>query len=269
MAKPLIRDELWSRIQPLLPPTPPKPYGGRPPVPNRAALRGILFVLRTGIPWEYLPQEMGCGSGMTCWRRLRDWQQAGVWDLLHLTLLDELGQAGQIDWSRAAIDSASIPAKAGGHKTGKNPTDRGKLGSKHHIIVDRQGVPLAPPQLTGANLHDSRQLEPVLDRIVPIKQARGRPRKRPRKLHGDKGYDYRRCRRSCRRRGIKPRIARRGIESSQRLGRYRWVVERTLAWLHRFRRLVIRYERRDDIHQALMTLASALIVWNFLSAGFC
>src|SRR6476620_11996453 len=110
MARPLVPDELWSLIEPHLPPERPVPYG-RKPVPNRRALTGILFVLKTGIPWEYLPQEMGCGSGMTCWRRLRDWARAGVWSRLHRVLLDRLGMASQIDWRRAALDSASIPAK--------------------------------------------------------------------------------------------------------------------------------------------------------------
>ena len=101
-------DELWVVIEPLLPAEPPKPNGGRPRVPNRAALTGIIFVLKTGLPWEYLPPEMGCGSGITCWRRLRDWQQAGVWERLHQVLLDRLGDAGKLDWSRAAVDSASM-----------------------------------------------------------------------------------------------------------------------------------------------------------------
>jgi transposase len=106
MAKPLVSDSLWALIEPLLPPERPKPKGGRPAIPNRAALTGILFVLKSGIPWEMLPQEMGCGSGMTCWRRLRDWQASGIWAGLHRVLLDHLGQAGAIDWSRACVDSA-------------------------------------------------------------------------------------------------------------------------------------------------------------------
>jgi transposase len=110
MAKELLPDALWARIAPLLPPEPPKPKGGRPRVSDRAALTGILFVLKTGIPWEYLPAEMGCGSGMTCWRRLRDWYQAGVWRRLHQVLLEELAQADRIDWDRAALDSAAVPA---------------------------------------------------------------------------------------------------------------------------------------------------------------
>lgn len=113
MSKPLVSDELWEVIEPLLPVEPPKPKGGRPRVSDRATLTGILFVLRSGIPWELLPQEMGCGSGVTCWRRLRDWQEAGVWDRLHRTLLDRLGRADRIDWSRASLDSRLVPAKRG------------------------------------------------------------------------------------------------------------------------------------------------------------
>src|SRR5215217_5358093 len=113
MSKPLVSDELWAIVAPLLPAEPPKPKGGRPRVSDRAALSGIIFVLKSGIPWEMLPQELGCGSGVTCWRRLRDWQEAGVWDRLHQTLLDRLGETDRIDWSRASLDSASIPAKRG------------------------------------------------------------------------------------------------------------------------------------------------------------
>lgn len=112
-------------------------------------------------------------------------------------------------------------------------------------------------------------LEETIDAIYPIKRPRGRPRKRPDKLHADKGYDFRKCRQALRRRGITPRIARRGIESSERLGHHRWVSERTFSWLSRYRRLRIRYERRDDIHQAFLTLGCALICFKHLSTEFC
>jgi transposase len=113
MARPLVPDDLWAAIEPLLPPARPKPKGGRPPIPARAALTGIVFVLKSGVPWEMLPQEMGCGSGMSCRRRLRDWQAAGAWAALHRVLLERLHGAGGIDWRRAALDSASVPAKKG------------------------------------------------------------------------------------------------------------------------------------------------------------
>jgi transposase len=116
MAKELVSDELWAVIEPLLPPDPPRPKGGRKRIANRKCLTGILFVLKTGIGWEDLPQEMGCGSGMTCWRRLQAWQAAGVWQQLHQVLLNRLGQADQIDWSRASLDAATVPAPGGALK---------------------------------------------------------------------------------------------------------------------------------------------------------
>jgi transposase len=109
----LVTDELWAAVEPLLPPAPSHARGGRPRVPDRAALAGILFVLRTGTPWRYLTGELGCGSGSTCWRRLRDWHHAGVWARLERVLLQRLSDADQIDWSRASIDSSSVPAKRG------------------------------------------------------------------------------------------------------------------------------------------------------------
>ena len=127
MAKPLLAEELWERIEPLLPPDRAKPKGGRPRVSNRQTLMGILFVLRTGCPWEYLPKELGCGSGMTCWRRLRDWQVAGVWEKIWRVLLDELGLADEIDWSKVAIDSCSVRALFGGHTPAPIPPIAAKM----------------------------------------------------------------------------------------------------------------------------------------------
>jgi IS5 family transposase len=120
-----------------------------------------------------------------------------------------------------------------------------------------------------ANEHESRLFEAMLDIVEPIRRPRGRPRKRPDKLHADKAFDIPRCRAYLRRRGIKDRIARKGVESSEKLGRHRWVVERTLAWLLQFRRLAIRYERRDDIHLALLDLGCALICLRTLHPRFC
>ena len=128
-------------------------------------------------------------------------------------------------------------------------------------MVDRRGTPLGV-RLSPANRHDSMMLAPALDAIPGVRHGRGRPRKRPDKLHADKAYDHHRCRSECRKRAIKPRIARRRVDSSERLGRHRWVVERTLAWLNRFRRLAIRYERRADIHEAFVILGCALICLN-------
>ncbi len=115
----IVSDELWSLIEPLLPKPGPKKVEGRPRVPDRQALCGILFVLHTGIQWEYLPQELGFGSGMTCWRRLAAWNEAGVWDELHLVLLKKLRSAGKLDWSRAVIDSSHVRAARRGPKAGR------------------------------------------------------------------------------------------------------------------------------------------------------
>ena len=123
MSKLLVSDDLWAAIELLLPSEPPKPRGGRPRCNDRVALAGVIFVLRSGMPWEMLPRELGC-SGMTCWRRLRDWHVVGVWAGLHRVLLERLSDAGHLDWSRASLDSASMPAKRGA-ETGPNPTDRG------------------------------------------------------------------------------------------------------------------------------------------------
>lgn len=143
MSKHLVPDELWEIVEPLLPPEPPKPKGGRPRVPDRACLTGIIFVLKSGISWEMLPQELGCGSGMTCWRRLRDWHAAGVWERLHCVLLNRLGEADQIDWKRACVDSASIPAKRGAPRPGRIQRIAAKRGRS--AILFRTGAALRSP----------------------------------------------------------------------------------------------------------------------------
>jgi transposase len=161
------------------------------------------------------------------------------------------------------------PGQKGGDATGPNPIDRGKAGSKYHLVVDRHGIPLAV-RLSAANAHDATQLLPLVDAIPPIIGPRGRPgrpRKRPAKLHADKAYDSSALRHALRGRGITPRMARRSIESSERLGRHRWVVERTFSWLLGCRRLGLRYERRADLLQGLLHLACALISVRFLAHG--
>src|SRR5215467_10898111 len=178
MSAPLLPDALWNLIGPMLPSVVARPKGGRPRLPDRACLTGILFVLRSDIPWEMLPQELGCGSGMTCWRRLHDWQRAGVWEQIRFVLLDWLTHWGGIDWSRAVLDACSVRAVFGGLQTGPNPTDRAKLGSKRHLICDGQGIPLAI-RLTGANRNDSQEALALVDSIPPLQGPRGRPRSRP------------------------------------------------------------------------------------------
>lgn len=146
MAKPLLDDQLWALMEPLLP----KPkvrrkrFPGRKPISHRQALTGILFVLKTGIPWEYLPKELDCGSGMTCWRRLRDWQAAGTWQRIHECLLAKLRQADQIDWSRAVVDSASVRAVGGGKKQDPTPPTARKKAVSITSLRMRKAFPWRP-----------------------------------------------------------------------------------------------------------------------------
>lgn len=142
--------------------------------------------------------------------------------------------------------------------TGPNPTDRGKEGSKIHLIVDRSGLPVSVA-ISAANTHDSLALQPLVMGIPPVRSPRGPRRRRPAKLHGDQGYDYPYLRRWLRQRSIIPRIARRGVENSQRLGQHRWVVERTMSWLGGCRRLHRRYERKAEHFLAFTAIATSLI----------
>jgi transposase len=222
----LVPDELWRLVEPLVP-APPRPWwGGRcRTIPDRNCFAAIVFMARTSTPWRLLPaKELGCGSPATAWRRLDEWAKAGVFEQLHLDVLDQLGEQGRLDWSRASIDSMSVRAKRGDH-VGANPVDRGKPGSKIQLACEGRGLPLTAV-VTAANIPDVTMLEGVVDDIPPIRTPSGRRRARPGKLDADKGYDSAANRAYLRRRRITARIARRGIESSTRLGRHRWKVER-------------------------------------------
>lgn len=154
----------------------------------------------------------------------------------------------------------------GGLKTGPNPTDRAKKGSKHHVVTEAEGTPLIA-RVTGANVHDGTQLIDLVDAIPPVRGKCGRPRQRPEIVQGDKAYHSRANRAELRSRGIKPELPKRGVEAPAGVGRTRWYVERTIAWIHQHRRLRVRYERRPDIHQAFLTLARVLTCWSRLNAA--
>lgn len=193
-----VDDGLWERIEPLLPVIERRFRNpGRRRLDDRRVLCGILIVLYTGIPWRYLPQELGFGSGMTCWRRLREWNEAGVWQRLHEVLLAELRVAGILDLSRASVDSSHLRAMKGGAATGPSPVDRGKTGSKHHVIVEAHGIPLAAT-LTGGNRNDVAQLIPLIRAVPPTRGKRGQPLRRPKHLYAE----------------ITPHIARRGTNTA-------------------------------------------------------
>lgn len=149
----------------------------------------------------------------------------------------------------------------GGRKTGPNPTDRARPGSKHHILVDANGIPVSAI-LTGANRNDVTQLLPLVDAIPPIRGVRGRPLQKPKVIYADRGYDSELHRQKLRELGIKPVLAKRRTEHGSGLGKFRWVVERAHAWPHNFRHLRIRFERRVDIHEAFLKLGCSLLCWN-------
>jgi transposase len=203
MANKILPDELWHRIEPLLPRQRKNRHvqcAGRKPTAPRRVLTGILFALQTGVPWHALPATSDFPSGYTCRRKLRHWHHRGVWQRLFELLLAELQDAQKLDWRRAIVDSATVRAPSGGRKTGPNPTDRRKLGSKHHLLTEAHGVPLATV-LTKANRHDVTQLLPLLDKIPPVRGGRGHPRCRPEKVQGDRAYDSEPHRRQLKKRG--------------------------------------------------------------------
>jgi transposase len=263
--KPLVTDALWERIASLLPPPPRRRFRfpGRKPIDQRKILTGILFVLKTGIAWDDLPADLGCGCGKTCRHYLRFWHEAGVWLKLHALLLAELNGADQIDWERALIDASFAKAPEGGDDTGPNPTDRSKSGSKHHVLTDAQGIPLNATT-TAANVNDVTQMLDVLLDMPPVGGKPGPPRELPERIQGDRGYDSEPLRVLLRWLGVTPVLAKRRTEHGSGLGKCRWFVERTISWLHSFGRLRRRLDRLVNIQEAFLRFACALICLRFL-----
>ncbi|WAL69651.1 IS5 family transposase [Amycolatopsis cynarae] len=259
----LVPDELWALVEPLIPEFTPRPQGGgTAPLPPRQVFTAIVYVLTSGCAWRDLPPSFGVPF-QTAHRRFSQWTEAGLWRGLHHAVLDELGSQGSIDWSRAILDGASVRAKKGGSLTGPNPVDRGKPGSKIHVLPERGGLPISLA-VSAANTHDSQALKPLVNAIPAIRSRRGPRRHKPGKLHADKAYDQPDLRRWVRSRGIGVRIARKGIESSDKLGKHRWVIERTIAWLTGYRRLTIRYERKATHFLAFLTLGATLTCFKKL-----
>jgi transposase len=159
------------------------------------------------------------------------------------------------------------PGEKGGSQTGPSPVDRGRRGSKQHLLVDGRGLPLAWT-LTGGNRNDITQLLELLDRVPPVRGRIGRPRRRPDSVIADRGYDHDKYRRLVRKRGVKPVSARRQTEHGSGLGRDRWVVERTFAWLDNRRRLLLRTDRRHETQEAFLDLACCLICWRRSETSF-
>ena len=238
--------------------------GGRTrTIPDRNCFAAIIYMARTSTPWRLLPaKELDCGSPATVWRRLNQWATAGVFEALHLDILDRLGERGRLDWSRASVDSASMRAKRGGSRRRKSRRSRQAREQDPSGLRRRRAA---------ADRGGHRRQHPGRDhasggrgRCARGPYPSGRRRTRRDKLDADKGYDSATNRAYLRRRGITARIARRGIESSTRLGRHRWRIERALSWLACYRRLAIRWDRGSERFFAFVLLACALVCFNRL-----
>ncbi|MGW2507557.1 IS5 family transposase [Streptomyces sp. NPDC001588] len=259
----LAPDGLWSLVDPLLPSFSARPLGGgTAPVDERAVFMAVVYVLTSGCAWRHLPETFGV-SPATAHRRFSAWTEAGLWRRLHLAVLDELGSRGELDWTSAIVDAASVRAKRGS-LTGRNPVDRGKKGSKLHVLSDAQGLPLALG-VFGANVHDSQALLPLVLGIPAIRSRRRPRRRQPGRIRADKAYHSADRLAWLRSRGIVPRIARPGIESSEHLGRHRWKIERSISWLFGYRRLTVRYERKGSHFLAFLGLAATLTCYKKLA----
>lgn len=261
MAKSSMPEGFWEAATPHLPPDEPVgPKGGRPRIANFVALRAVWYVLTAGVRWQDVPAELGC-SGRTAHRRLRAWQEAGVWEALHAALLALLRRAGKLDLKTVVVDGTNAPSPGGGPVAGPNPTDRGKPGVKHTLLVDRHGVPLAL-RTAGANASDHRQILPITLAFPKVGGKPGRPQQLPDHLYADRGYDSDSTRALLRWLGIEPHIAKRWTAHGSGLGKVRWVVERTVAWVKGLRRMRVRWDRLPDVQAAWNALAMCVICFR-------
>jgi transposase len=267
MAAAHMPDEFYDLVAHHLPPEPPRvgPRGGRPWVEHRVAMRVIWFVLATGSRWEDVPHELGC-SGRTAHRRLRAWEELGIWDRLHADLLRLLREADKLDVDLVVVDGVIVRAFGGGEQTGPSPVDRRKRGTKHTLMVNRAGVPLAT-RTAGANASDHTQILPVVMDFPRVGGKPGRPKELPDEVYADRGYDSEGTRGLLRWLGIEPRIARRGEAHGSGLGKVRWVVERTISWVKGLRRMRVRYDRLGVVRDAFTTLAACVVCFRILNDG--
>lgn len=265
MAAARMPDDFFDLVAHHLPPEPPPvgPGGGRPWIGHRAVVRVLWFVLATGSRWEDVPPELGC-SGRTAHRRLRAWEEAGVWDHLHADLLRLLRAAGKLDTDLVVIDSVYVRAFGGGEQTGPSPVDRRKPGTKHTLLVSRSGVPLSI-RTAGANVSDHAQIIPTVLDFPRVGGRPGRPKETPDDLYADRGSDSEATRGLLRWMGIEPHIGKRNTPHGSGLGTVRWVVERTISWLKGLRRMRARYDRLGVIRDAWTTLAASVICFRILA----
>jgi transposase len=265
MATAHMPDDFYDLVSHHLPPEQPVgPKGGRPSIVHRIVLKIIWFVLATGCRWEDIPQEMGC-SGRTAHRRLQAWEELGIWDRLQADLLRLLRQQDKLDPEVVIVDGVLVRAFGGGENTGPSPVDRRKKGTKHTLLVDPNGVPLAI-RTTGANASDQKQIIPLILEYPHVGGKPGRPKALPDALVADAGYDNEATRWLLRWLGIEPFIRKKNGAHGSGLGKIRWVVERTISWLKGLRRMRIRYDRLGVIQDAWTTLAASVICFRLLHA---
>ena len=257
-----ILDSPWQRIEPLLPVEGPKPKGGRPRASARLCMDGIFYELRTGCQWKALPRCFGAAS--TVHDRFQEWQYAGVFERLWQEGLIEYDAQHGLDWGCQSMDGAMTKAPLGGKGTGPNPTDRGKSGTKRSLLTEGHGIPIAVV-VDGANRHDMKLVERTSQATV-IQSPKITPRQ-PQNLYLDKGYDYPEVRELVAAWGYTGHIRSRGEEQVDKatIPGYRarrWVVERTHSWLNRFRRLLIRWEKKVENYVAMLHFACAWITYR-------
>ena len=264
MASNPIPEELIELIIPQLPPMPdPSQTGGRPRVTHATVLKVVWHVLVTGCRWSDVPIELGC-CGETARTRVRDWQEAGIWNAVHQILLNMLNKAGKLDAEVAIVDSTQTRAFGAGDLTGPSPVDRAKPGTKHTLLVDENGVPIAV-KTAGSNRSDQKELIPMVVEFPRIKGKVGRPKELPDVVVADAGYDNEAARVLLKWMGIEPLIRKRGAPHGSHLGRVRWVVERTISWFKGYRRLRFRYDRTKPMIEAWAKLAAVAICFRILN----
>ncbi len=256
-----ISDELWKEIEPLLPPPKPKKKSGRPRDDDRKMMNAIFYILRTGCQWKALPRSLGASS--TVHDRFKEWSEAGLFEKLWEKGLLEYDKRKGIDWEWQSMDGAMTKAPLGGEGTGPNPTDRGKKGTKRSLQTDGNGIPLSVV-VDGANRHDKKLVQGTLDSIIV---ERPDPREVKQNMSMDKGYDYPDIRELVEEYGYTAHIRSRGeeIDEKKQMPGYRarrWVVERTHSWINRFRRLLIRWEKKLENYIAMLHLACAWITFK-------
>jgi putative transposase len=262
-----IPDDLWEKIEPLLPTEKPAGSVGRPALPNRRILNGILFVLRTGCQWKGLKKEW-FGASSSLHARFQAWREAGVWKKIYREMVKDYHQKRHIQWRWQAVDSKLVPAPLGGEQTGPNPTDRRKRGSKRHIWVDQRGAPLAL-LLSSANTNDHLVVMDLLEQLIV---PRPKTKYRVHHLCADKAYDSEPLRDQLRQQNFRPHLRKREFHGPplpplepHRYPARRWVVERTLSWQNDFRSLRVRWAKKPSNWLALLYFASALILWRMAS----